>query len=76
MAGPAESIVAVTPTEAIKTRMIQDSTSAQPRFRSTTHALKIILKEEGVLGLYRGLGSVVCQLAARGTEGALTTGTC
>lgn len=59
MAGTAESIVAVTPSEAIKTRMIQDTTSAAPRFRSTTHALKVIVAEEGVLGLYRGLGSVV-----------------
>lgn len=59
LAGTAESIVAVTPSEAIKTRMIQDSTSAKPRFRSTTHALRVIVAEEGVLGLYRGLGSVV-----------------
>lgn len=64
MAGTAESIVAVTPSEAIKTRMIQDTTSAQPRFRSTTHALRIIVKEEGVLGLYRGLGSVVSHFVA------------
>ncbi|KAJ9090790.1 hypothetical protein QFC20_007817 [Naganishia adeliensis] len=68
MAGTAESIVAVTPSEAIKTRMIQDTTSPKPRFRSTTHALRIIVKEEGVLGLYRGLGSVILK---QGTNSAV-----
>lgn len=63
MAGTAESIVAVTPSEAIKTRMIQDAASPKPRFRSTSHALRSILREEGVYGLYRGLVSVVSTVA-------------
>ncbi|KLU81162.1 tricarboxylate transporter [Magnaporthiopsis poae ATCC 64411] len=56
-AGAVESVVAVTPTERIKTALIDDARSAAPRFRSGAHALRMILAERGIAGLYSGLAS-------------------
>jgi len=39
--------------------MIEDSKRPQPRFNGMADAIKKIVAEEGVGGLYRGLGPVV-----------------
>ncbi|KAK4685131.1 hypothetical protein P7C73_g5027, partial [Tremellales sp. Uapishka_1] len=63
-AGLTEAIIAVTPSETIKTKMIEDSKLAQPRFKGLIHGTGLIIKEEGYLGIYRGLGPVVSLVCA------------
>ncbi|OCF72761.1 solute carrier family 25 (mitochondrial citrate transporter), member 1 [Kwoniella mangroviensis CBS 8886] len=63
-AGMSEAIIAVTPSETIKTKMIEDSKLAQPRFKGTSHAVSTIIKEEGWLGIYRGVGPVMLRQGA------------
>lgn len=63
-AGVVASVFAVTPTERIKTALIDDARSAK-RFSSTTHAVRIIYSETGFLGLYRGfVGTTLKQAGA------------
>lgn len=62
-AGAVESILAVTPTERIKTALIDDAKGAR-RFRSSPHAVGILLREQGILGLYRGLVSTTLKQSA------------
>jgi solute carrier family 25 (mitochondrial citrate transporter), member 1 len=57
VAGVVESVVAVTPTERIKTALIDDARSAHPRFRGGYDALRTIVHERGIPGLYKGLVS-------------------
>ncbi|RDL30995.1 Tricarboxylate transport protein [Venustampulla echinocandica] len=52
-AGVAESLLAVTPTERIKTAIIDDAKHAR-RFRSSLHAVQVLLRERGVADMYRG----------------------
>lgn len=42
-----------------RTKMIEDSKRPQPRFNGMADAVRKIVAEEGVGGLYRGLGPVV-----------------
>ncbi|KAF2761117.1 tricarboxylate transport protein, mitochondrial precursor [Pseudovirgaria hyperparasitica] len=56
VAGCVESVIAVTPTERVKTALIDDAKGAR-RFRGGFHAIGIIVRENGVRGLYRGLFS-------------------
>ncbi|OXG43513.1 solute carrier family 25 (mitochondrial citrate transporter), member 1 [Cryptococcus neoformans] len=58
-AGMSEAIIAVTPSETIKTKMIEDSKLAQPRYQGLVHGVQTIIKEEGYRGVYRGVGPVV-----------------
>ncbi|KAI5371234.1 Putative mitochondrial carrier domain superfamily [Septoria linicola] len=63
-AGAVESIVAVTPTERVKTALIDDAKSAR-RFRSTVHGIGLLLREQGIRrGLYRGLLSTTAKQSA------------
>ncbi len=66
LAGSAEALIAVTPSEAIKTRMIQDS--LQPahlrKFKGPVDAVQKIVAAEGFAGLYRGLGATVLKQGA------------
>lgn len=52
-AGVVASLLAVTPTERIKTALIDDARNSK-RFRSPPHAIKLIYQEKGILGIYRG----------------------
>ena len=62
--GVVASITAVTPTERIKTALIDDARTER-RFRSAPHAITTIVKEDGLLGLYRGFaGSTLKQAGA------------
>lgn len=55
-AGIAASIFAVTPTERIKTALIDDARHAR-RFTSPWHAVRVIYAEDGLLrGIYAGFG--------------------
>lgn len=62
-AGAVESLLAVTPTERIKTALIDDAKHAK-RFRSAPHAVVTLLHEQGPLGLYRGLVSTTVKQSA------------
>lgn len=66
LAGTAEAIFAVTPSDAIKTRMIQDS--LQPahlrKFNGPIDAVQKIVSTEGLGGLYRGLSATIMRQGA------------
>jgi len=63
-AGVVASITAVTPTERIKTALIDDARNER-RFRSGFHATTTIWKEHGIVGLYRGfVGTTLKQASA------------
>lgn len=57
-------MTAVTPSERIKTALIDDARN-EKRFRSGIHATSVIWKEHGILGLYRGfVGTTLKQASA------------
>ncbi|KAK4624682.1 Tricarboxylate transport protein [Fulvia fulva] len=60
--GCVASITAVTPTERIKTALIDDARN-EKRFNSATHCVKTILKDDGFLGLYRGFAGTTLKQA-------------
>lgn len=62
--GVVASIFAVTPTERIKTALIDDARNAK-RFASNIHAVRLIFRERGFLGLYDGfVGTTLKQASA------------
>lgn len=62
--GVAASILGVTPTERIKTALIDDARTIK-RFSSPYHAVRVIYREHGFLGLYRGfVGTTLKQASA------------
>lgn len=58
VAGLAEATFVVTPMEVIKTRFIHDQTLSptKRKYRGLVHGVVTISREEGLAGLYRGLG--------------------
>lgn len=62
-AGVVASIFAVTPTERVKTALIDDARGSK-RFRSAPHAVATIYKETGFLGLYRGFAGTTLKQAS------------
>ncbi|KNC98271.1 uncharacterized protein SPPG_06669 [Spizellomyces punctatus DAOM BR117] len=62
--GIVEAVLVVTPTEAIKTRLIADQNTEKPRFRGMLHGTATIFKEEGLGGIYRGATAVIARQAA------------
>jgi solute carrier family 25 citrate transporter 1 len=54
-AGVTESLLAVTPTESIKTTLIDDRKHANPRMRGFLDAIPIIYRERGIKGFFQGL---------------------
>ncbi|GAA5803940.1 mitochondrial carrier domain-containing protein [Helicostylum pulchrum] len=63
-AGMTEAALVVTPSETIKTKMIHDKNSPSPRYRGLVHGTKLIVAEEGLGGIYRGLGPVMARQGA------------
>ena len=61
-AGAAEAVVAVTPMDTIKTRLIHDQLTRAPaerRYRGFFHGVREIVREHGVGGVYKGLLATV-----------------
>ncbi|XP_064401377.1 tricarboxylate transport protein, mitochondrial-like [Halichondria panicea] len=47
------------PTEYVKTQLQLDERSAKPKYNGPINCVKVTVKEHGVLGLYRGLSSLL-----------------
>ncbi|KAF3046551.1 hypothetical protein E8E12_010798 [Didymella heteroderae] len=62
-AGVVASITAVTPTERIKTALIDDARTER-RFRSGLHATRVIWEEHGIFGIYRGFAGTTLKQAS------------
>jgi solute carrier family 25 citrate transporter 1 len=63
-AGVAESVIVVTPGEALKTRMIQEATSGSGTKRLGTFGIAgKVLQTEGIGALWKGLGPVMAKQA-------------
>ncbi|KAI9897872.1 hypothetical protein N3K66_007728 [Trichothecium roseum] len=63
-AGVTESLLAVTPTESIKTTLIDDRKLPKPRLRGFLHAVPIIARERGVRGFFQGFVPTTARQAA------------
>ncbi|KAL1900779.1 hypothetical protein Cpir12675_000793 [Ceratocystis pirilliformis] len=63
-AGVTESLLAVTPTESIKTTLIDDRKRAQPRMRGFLSAVPIIARERGIRGFFAGFVPTTARQAA------------
>ncbi|PVI06864.1 mitochondrial carrier [Periconia macrospinosa] len=64
LAGTVESVIAVTPTERVKTALIDDAKRGTLQYRGGFHACKSILQTQGLAGLYRGLLSTTMKQSA------------
>ncbi|KAL3492167.1 mitochondrial carrier domain-containing protein [Aspergillus germanicus] len=65
VAGTVESVIAVTPTERIKTALIDDARSPNGRrYKDGLHALRAIVAESGAKEVYRGLLSTTLKQSA------------
>ena len=70
-AGAAEAIVAVTPMDTIKTRLIHDQLSNTPenrKYKGFAHGVSTIVKEQGLGGVYKGLTATIMR---QGTNQAI-----
>lgn len=63
-AGVAESALAVTPFESIKTQLIDDRKRASPRMRGFLHGSVVIAKERGIRGFFQGFVPSTARQAA------------
>lgn len=63
-AGVLESVVAVTPFETIKTAMIDDRQSKNPKYQGLFKGTARLIKDKGISGIYRGLVPVTMRQAA------------
>ncbi|KAM0323063.1 hypothetical protein ACHAPQ_008838 [Fusarium lateritium] len=64
IAGAVESVTVVTPTERIKTALIDDARSGNKRLSGGFHALRTIAAERGIREVYRGLTSTTIKQSA------------
>jgi solute carrier family 25 citrate transporter 1 len=62
-AGVLASLMVVTPTERVKTALIDDARGVS-RYNSTMHAVRLILREDGFVGLYRGFAGTTLKQAS------------
>ncbi|OGM47379.1 tricarboxylate transporter [Aspergillus bombycis] len=63
-AGLIESVLAVTPSESIKTSLIDDRKSARPRMNGLVHGVGVIYRERGIAGFLQGLVPTTAKQAA------------
>ncbi|KAJ9060605.1 hypothetical protein DSO57_1029044 [Entomophthora muscae] len=63
-AGVSEAILVVTPSETIKTKLIQDRNAAQKQYSGLVHGVKTIFKQEGITGIYQEMFPVVLRQGA------------
>lgn len=55
-AGLCEAILVVTPADTINVKIVNDQRSPNPRFRGIIHGVRTIIQENGLRGVYQGLG--------------------
>uniref|UniRef100_A0A182T519 Citrate transport protein n=1 Tax=Anopheles maculatus TaxID=74869 RepID=A0A182T519_9DIPT len=58
-AGVAEAILAVTPMETVKVKFINDQRSATPKYKGFFHGVGMIVRQEGLSGVYKGLTATI-----------------
>lgn len=58
-AGICEAILAVTPMETVKVKFINDQRSANPKFKGFFHGVGHIVKQEGMIGVYKGVTATI-----------------
>ncbi|KAL9095478.1 MAG: hypothetical protein Q9165_002349 [Trypethelium subeluteriae] len=63
-AGATESLLAVTPFESIKTQLIDDRKSANPRMKGFIHGTAVIAREKGIRGFFQGFVPTTARQAA------------
>jgi len=63
-AGITESLLAVTPFESIKTQLIDDRKSPNPRMRGFLHGSGVIAREQGIAGFFKGFVPTTARQAA------------
>jgi len=63
-AGATESIIAVTPFESIKTQLIDDRKSPNPRMKGFIHGSGVIWREKGIRGFFQGFVPTTARQAA------------
>jgi len=63
-AGATESIIAVTPFESIKTQLIDDRKSPNPRMKGFIHGSGMIWREKGIRGFFQGFVPTTARQAA------------
>ncbi|KAJ7284884.1 mitochondrial tricarboxylate transporter [Mycena rebaudengoi] len=63
-AGMTEAVFAVTPSETIKTKLIDDAKRPNPQYRGLVHGTVSIVQQEGFRGIYRGLFPVMMRQGA------------
>ncbi|KAF9040104.1 citrate transporter [Panaeolus papilionaceus] len=63
-AGMTEAVLAVTPSETIKTKLIDDAKRPNPQYRGLIHGTVSIVRTEGISGIYRGLFPVMMRQGA------------
>jgi solute carrier family 25 citrate transporter 1 len=63
-AGVLESVIAVTPFETIKTAMIDDKQSLNPRYQGLIRGTSRLIQDKGISGIYRGVVPVTMRQAA------------
>lgn len=54
IAGAMEAAIVVTPQETLKTKLIHDILSPQPKYRNVFHGISSIVKAQGIRGVYQG----------------------
>lgn len=60
-AGVTEAVVAVTPMETIKTKLIHDQNSATPQYRGLIHGVATMVRTEGIGAIYKGVVPTMCK---------------
>lgn len=54
-AGASEAVLVVTPQETLKTKLIHDKLSDNPKYRNVFHGIKTIVQQQGLGGMYKGV---------------------
>jgi solute carrier family 25 citrate transporter 1 len=68
-AGAMEALIVVTPQETLKTKLIHDKLSPNPKYKGLFHGIYTIFKEQGASGVYKGaLPTVLKQSTNQGTR--------
>lgn len=76
-AGVAEAIVAVTPMDTIKTKLIHDQLTRPPaerHYKGFLHGVRTIVAKEGLGGVYKGLIATILKQGACGWVGGVGCG--